>query len=60
MGLVFAGRLSGQRTLLIGFLLGHDLITVSTADSLAWISVIIQWTAMLEAPIRMFKGNDGK
>jgi hypothetical protein len=46
--------------LLIGFLLGHDLITVSTADSLAWISVIIQWTAMLEAPIRMFKGNDGK
>ena len=44
--------------LLIGLLLGNDLVTVSTADSLAWISVIIQWTAMLEAPIRMFKDND--
>lgn len=44
--------------LLIGFLLGNDLVTVLTADRLAWISVLIQWTAMLEAPIRMCIDNE--
>jgi hypothetical protein len=42
--------------LLIGFLLGNDLITVATADGLAWIPVIVQWAGMLEAPVRMMKG----
>ena len=44
--------------LLIGFLLGNDLITVSTTDSLAWLPLIIQWAAMLEAPIRMMIGKE--
>jgi TM2 domain-containing membrane protein YozV len=48
---LLAGYLGSK--LLIGFLLGNDLITVSTADGLAWIPVLVQWVAMLEAPIRM-------
>jgi hypothetical protein len=55
---LLAGYLGGK--LLIGFLLGMDLITVSAADSLAWVPVLIQWAAMLEAPIRMMKGKDRK
>jgi hypothetical protein len=43
--------------LLIGFLLGHNFIAVQTADSLAWITVLIQWVAMFEAPIWMMKAN---
>ncbi|MEE4264483.1 MAG: hypothetical protein V2I56_17505 [Desulfobacteraceae bacterium] len=53
---LLAGYLGSK--LLTGFLLGMDLITVSTTDSLAWVPLIIQWAAMLEAPIRMMKGND--
>jgi hypothetical protein len=55
---MLAGYLGSK--LLIGFLLGNDLITVATSDSLAWIPLIIQWTAMFEAPIQMFRGGDGK
>ena len=40
-----------------GFLLAHDFIAVSTADTLEWASMIIQWGAMLEAVLRMKKMN---
>ena len=53
---LLAGYLGSK--LLIGFLLGMDLITVSTTDSLAWVSLIVQWAAMLEAPIRMLIGKE--
>lgn len=36
---------------LIGLLLGHSFITVQRADTLAWIGVIVQWGAMVEAPL---------
>jgi hypothetical protein len=52
---LLAGYLGSK--LLIGLLLGMDLITVSTTDSLAWVPSIIQWAAMLEAPIRMMIGK---
>ena len=55
---LLAAYLGGK--LLIGFLLGMDLITVSTTDSLAWVPLIIQWAAMLEAPIRMLIGQERK
>ncbi len=48
---LLAGYLGGK--LLIGLLLGNDLITVPTADGLAWLPLLVQWTAMLEAPIWM-------
>jgi hypothetical protein len=50
---LLAGYLGSK--LLIGFLLGNDLITVPTADGLAWIPFIVQWAAMLESLIRMMK-----
>jgi hypothetical protein len=53
---LLAGYLGSK--LLIGLLLGMDLITVSTTDSLAWVPLIIQWAAMLEAPIRMMIGKE--
>jgi len=53
---LLAGYLGSK--LLIGLLLGMDLITVSTTDGLAWVPVIIQWAAMLEAPIRMMIGKE--
>ena len=46
--------------ILTGCLLGMGLITVSTADRLGWALLIIQWAAMLEAPLRMMKGNGRK
>ena len=36
---------------LISILLSHDFITVQKTDSLAWVSVLIQWGAMIEALI---------
>ena len=36
---------------LISFLLNHDFITVQRTDSLVWVSVLIQWGAMIEALI---------
>jgi len=55
---LLAGYLGSK--LLIGFLLGNDLITVPTADGLAWIPLIVQWASMLEAPIWMIKGRGMK
>ena len=43
---------------LTGVLLGNDLITVRFAESLAWVSIIIQWSAMLEAVLRMRRKQD--
>ena len=54
---LLAGYLGSK--LIIGFLLGNDLITVPTADGLAWTPLFVQWAAMLEAPVRMLKGNQG-
>jgi galactitol-specific phosphotransferase system IIC component len=52
---MLAGYLGSK--LLIGFLLGNDLITVPTADGLAWIPLIVQWAAILESLIRMMMGK---
>jgi hypothetical protein len=38
---------------LIVLLLGGDFIKVETADTLVWLSVIVQWGSMIEAPIAM-------
>jgi TM2 domain-containing membrane protein YozV len=38
---------------LIAFLIGGDFITIETADTLVWLSVIVQWGSMLEAPLAM-------
>lgn len=38
---------------LIGILLGTEFITVESADSLAWLAVVVQGSAMIEAPIAM-------
>lgn len=48
----------GSRVL-IGVLLTHSFITVQKADTLAWASVIIQWGAMVEAPLWMLKAKSG-
>lgn len=37
----------------ISFLLGGDLITVATSDTLAWLPVALQWLSMIEAPLAM-------
>lgn len=42
---------------LIVLLLGGDLIAVETADTLTWLPVIVQWGAMIEAPIAMGIGR---
>ena len=47
----FAGYVAAR--LLIGLLLGRGLITVQNADALAWGPVIVQWAAMIEAPLAM-------
>jgi TM2 domain-containing membrane protein YozV len=52
---ILAGYIGSK--LLIGFLLGNDLLNIQKADTLAWISVLIQWSAMIEAPFRMRKGG---
>jgi hypothetical protein len=51
--LLLAGYLGSK--VLIGFLLGHTFITVQRADTLAWISLMFQWGAMIEAPFWMVK-----
>jgi hypothetical protein len=38
---------------LISLLLGGDLITVATSDTLAWLPVAVQWSSMIEAPLAM-------
>jgi hypothetical protein len=47
----FAGYF-GSRFLIV-LLLGGDFISVETTDTLAWLPVIVQWSAMIEAPIAM-------
>ncbi|UCD79810.1 MAG: hypothetical protein JSW26_31245 [Desulfobacterales bacterium] len=51
----FAGYVGSK--LLIGLLLGQDVITVENADLLAWVYVILQWAAMIEAPLAMRKAK---
>jgi len=46
--------------LFIGFLLGNNLITVAKADNLAWIPLLVQWGAIVEAPVRMMTGKDSR
>ncbi|MCP4629722.1 MAG: hypothetical protein GY850_40380 [bacterium] len=36
---------------LIAFLIGGDFIKIETADTLVWLSVIVQWGSMIEAPL---------
>ena len=49
----FAGYFGSK--FLICLLLGGDFITVEKADTLAWISVVVQWSSMMEPPLRMIK-----
>ena len=51
----FAGYVASK--ILIGILLGRGLISVQNADALAWGSVIVQWVAMVEAPLAMRKAK---
>jgi hypothetical protein len=55
---LLAGYLGSK--LLIGFLLGNGLITVATADNLAWTPLLVQGGAMLEAPIRMITAKGSR
>ena len=55
---LLAGYLGSK--LLIGFLLGNGLITVATVDNLAWTPLLVQWAAMIEAPIRMMTGKGSR
>ena len=52
---ILAGYIGSK--VLIAFLLSHDFISVQKADTLAWISVLIQWGAMIEAPVWMKIAN---
>jgi hypothetical protein len=54
----FSGYVAAK--MLIGFLLGRDFITVQNADTLAWVYVIWQWIAMLEAPLAMRRTDRGQ
>jgi TM2 domain-containing membrane protein YozV len=49
----FVGYVSS--VLLTGFAFGADFVTAKGADTLSWISVLIQWAAMIEAPFWMIK-----
>ncbi|CAB1059090.1 hypothetical protein D1BOALGB6SA_3848 [Olavius sp. associated proteobacterium Delta 1] len=51
----FAGYFSSK--FLIVLLLGGSLIPVETADTLAWLPVIVQWGSMVEAPIVVGRGK---
>jgi TM2 domain-containing membrane protein YozV len=51
----FAGYVASK--ILIGILLDRDSITVQNADALAWVSVIVQGVAMIEAPLAMRKAR---
>jgi hypothetical protein len=45
--------------LVIGFLIKTGLISAIKADTLSWISILIQWGAMLEALFYMIKSKGG-
>jgi len=49
--IILAGYIGSR--LLIGLLLGADLVSVTRADSLAWIPVILQWGSVAEAVLWM-------
>jgi hypothetical protein len=49
----FVGYVSS--VLLTGLAFGADFITARGADTLSWLSVLIQWGAMIEAPFWMIK-----
>jgi hypothetical protein len=51
----FAGYVSS--IVLIGFLIKTDFISAINANTLSWISVLIQWSAMIEALFFMIKGE---
>jgi len=54
----FAGYVGS--ILLIGFFIKIDFISPIKADTIAWISVLIQWGAMIEAILFMIKSKGGK
>jgi len=54
----FAGYVSS--ILLIGFLIKTGFISPIKADTLSWISVLIQWGAIFEAILFMIKSKGGK
>jgi hypothetical protein len=58
IGWTFLAAYFGSK-ILIGGLLGADAITVEKADTLAWLSVIVQGAAMIEAPLAMRKAKMG-
>jgi len=53
----FAGYVGS--ILLIGLLIKTGFISAINADTLAWISVLIQWGAMIEALFCMIKSKEG-
>ena len=58
LGWIFFTAYFGSK-LLIGLLLGRGLITVVNADALAWVYVILQGAAMVEAPLAMRRTDRG-
>ena len=50
---LLAGYLGSS--ILIGFLLSQNFITVQKAETLAWVGIIFQWGAMVEAPLQMLR-----
>ena len=56
IGWGFLAGYFGSKFLLV-LLLGGDFVAVATADTLAWLPVIVQWGAMLEAPVTMVRGK---
>lgn len=54
----FSGYVAAK--ILIGLLLGRDFITVQNADTLAWVYVVLQWAAMIEAPLAMRRAGGGQ
>ena len=53
----FAGYVGS--ILLIGLLMKTGIVSAIDADNLAWISVLIQWSAMIEALFYMIKSKGG-
>jgi hypothetical protein len=52
---ILAGYIGSK--LFIGFLLGNELITTQSAETLDWIAVLIQWGAIFEALFQMMTGG---
>ncbi|CAB1077405.1 hypothetical protein D1AOALGA4SA_5194 [Olavius algarvensis Delta 1 endosymbiont] len=56
IGWGFLAGYCGSRFLIVP-LLGEGFIGVETADQLAWLAVIVQWSSMIEAPVAMVMGK---